>query len=288
MIASFLAGAAASIPYKTCVTTDHAHISEVDATPWPPVHGKTVTLNVTGTPDISVASGTIKVDVTAYGIPVPGTPSFDICKDLGLTCPIPAGKAFKAAVSYGINSKVPSGISVTIKLLVEDGSGTEIGCVELDTKIGSSMFAAVENELSSLNPFASRKLTAEKPVEEAKGDAKAAAKPLAKAPDLKSPAPASLVKLLEANSGRSEAENKQLLVATYGEQPEWRSLWGAWQLQHKKEGSYSSAAEEGRRFAAFKQSINRLDALKAAGKPAVADQHLDKSADEMKSFAHFA
>ena len=74
-----------------------------------------------------------------------------------------------------------------------------------------------------------------------------------------------------------------MLKAAYDEQPEWGRLFGAWREQAKKP-AYATAAEEGRRFANFKQAILRLDASKGAK----ADEHSDKSADELRSFAHFA
>merc|ERR1719502_1143234 len=395
-----LFSAAPAHDFKLCSSTDHAKFTSVTLAPDPPVHGQDLVVTLNGTPDIDVSAGKVIVGVTVYGIPVPGTPTYDICKDVGLTCPIKAGTAITPKVSYGINSKVPAGIDATVKLTIEDGSGTEISCVSLDAKIsGSNMLSDVEGELSHLNPFASRRLTggwaeqaefgpssrahrlaafALKELQSASDDEsfkgaaldrvteyrtqvvsgtnheivakvgagsltlriyeqvwtnalqvtsatlsapvsdvsmavvttplisdeplaldaakfsaleqveeKVEAKPEVKA-EVKPPLSA-LAKLLQAPQGSAEAELKAQLAEAYAEQPDWHALFDAWRAQHKKP-PYPSAAEEGRRFAAFKQSVLRLQAAggKAPGGAALANEHSDKTLDELKSFAHFA
>jgi len=54
---------------------------------------------------------------------------------------------------------------------------------------------------------------------------------------------------------------------------------------------YANPAEEGRRFAAFKATVLRLQGGKGGGRQptdALADEHADKTLDEMRTFAHFA
>ena len=258
----------------------------------------------------------------AYGIPVPDPPSFDLCKSGGggasLPCPTTANQPVVAKVSYGISKLVPAGIDATIKLTFLDGASAAFGCVSLDIKVGDgssssssgagvvgSMERSVESELSHLNPFAaSRKLETaelasasaaavearEAAAEEAAAPALAAARAKAAAvlasPSSKGGAapPSALASLLRAPAvGAPESEQREMLRAAYAEQPEWGRLFGAWRAQVKKP-AYATAAEEGRRFANFKQAILRLDAAKGAK----ADVHADKSADELRTFAHFA
>ena len=261
----------------------------------------------------------------AYGIPVPDPPSFDLCKSGGggasLPCPTTANQPVVAKVSYGISKLVPAGNDATIKLTFLDGASAAVGCVSFDIKVGDgsgssssgssgagvvgSMERSVESELSHLNPFAaSRKLETaelasasaaavearEAAAEEAAAPALAAARAKAAAvlasPSSKGAAapPSALASLLRAPAvGAPESEQREMLRAAYAEQPEWGRLFGAWRAQVKKP-AYATAAEEGRRFANFKQAILRLDAAKGAK----ADVHADKSADELRTFAHFA
>lgn len=252
----------------------------------------------------------------AYGIPVPDTPTFNLCeggsRGAGLSCPTTANQPILAKVNYGVSKLVPPGIDATIKLTMLDGASATFGCVTFDVKVSeasssrgtlSSMEHSVESELSHLNPFAaSRKLeTAElataaaASVEAREAAAKEAVAPALEAARAKaaamlaSPAskdaapPSALAKLLRAPAGATEAEQREMLKAAYAEQPEWGRLFGAWREQVKKP-AYATAAEEGRRFANFKQAILRLDASKGAK----ADEHADKSADELRTFAHFA
>ena len=261
----------------------------------------------------------------AYGIPVPDPPSFDLCKSGGggasLPCPTTANQPVVAKVSYGISKLVPAGIDATIKLTFLDGASAAVGCVSFDIKVGDgsgssssgssgagvvgSMERSVESELAHLNPFAaSRKLETaelasasaaavearEAAAEEAAAPALAAARAKAAAvlasPSSKGGAapPSALASLLRAPAvGAPESEQREMLKAAYAEQPEWGRLFGAWRAQVKKP-AYATAAEEGRRFANFKQAILRLDAAKGAK----ADVHADKSADELRTFAHFA
>jgi hypothetical protein len=55
--------------------------------------------------------------------------------------------------------------------------------------------------------------------------------------------------------------------------------------------AYANPVEEGRRFVAFKATMLRLQGDKGGRQPTdapVADQHADKTLDEMRTFAHFA
>ena len=114
MLASLLV--LASTPFKDCVSPDHAHLSDLSLSPDPPVHGARVALQITTTPDIPITSGTVNVAVTVFGIPVPGTPTYDLCTEVGVSCPLVPGKPVAASVDYSVSPHVPAGIDATISL----------------------------------------------------------------------------------------------------------------------------------------------------------------------------
>ena len=58
-----------------------------------------------------------------FGIHVPGAPTYDLCKDVGVSCPLTPGKPVAASVDYSVSSHVPAGIDATIKLELRDNSG---------------------------------------------------------------------------------------------------------------------------------------------------------------------
>ena len=146
MLASLLV--LASTPFKTCVSPDHAHLSDLSLSPDPPVHGERVSLKITTTPDIAVTGGSVTVVVTVFGIPVPGTPTYDLCTEVGVSCPLAPGKPVAASVEYGVSSHVPPGIDATISLQIKDGDGTEIGCATFEVKVsggeGEGLLGSVE------------------------------------------------------------------------------------------------------------------------------------------------
>ena len=128
----------ASTPFKTCVSADHMHLSDLTLSPDPPVHGEHVSLKITSTPDIAITAGTVTVAVTVFGIPVPGAPTYDLCTEAGFRCPLAPAKPVAASVAYRVSPHVPPGIDATISLQIKDGDGAEIGCASFDVKVGGA------------------------------------------------------------------------------------------------------------------------------------------------------
>ena len=128
----------ASTPFKTCVSADHMHLSDLTLSPDPPVHGEHVSLKITSTPDIAITAGTVTVAVTVFGIPVPGAPTYDLCTEVGFRCPLAPAKPVAASVDYRVSPHVPPGIDATISLQIKDGDGAEIGCASFDVKVGGA------------------------------------------------------------------------------------------------------------------------------------------------------
>jgi hypothetical protein len=258
-----LAGLASAHDFKSCVTPDHIHTSAVVLSPDPPVHGQTVTIVATLKPDLAITGGKVDLVVTVFGIPVPGSPTFDSCKDLGVSCPTTVGKIYNVSASYGLSSSVPAGIAAEVELKAMDTSGTEFGCIHVDVKVSSaesssSLFQSMEDGLSELNPF--RKLVE---------------------------APSALSQLLAAPASTAAEDGRRMLEAAYHDAPEWAGLFRAWQKQHST--VYDSAVAEGQRFSTFMANIKRLQNSRGQpGAQLVAGRHADKTADEMRTFAHFA
>ena len=128
----------ASTPFKTCVSADHMHLSDLTLSPDPPVHGEHVSLKITSTPDIAITAGTVTVAATVFGIPVPGGPTYDLCTEVGFHCPLAPAKPVAASVDYRVSPHVPPGIDATISLQIKDGDGAEIGCASFDVKVGGA------------------------------------------------------------------------------------------------------------------------------------------------------
>ena len=130
-----LAGVSAH-DFKTCAT-DHLGLTSITLNPDPPVAGGVLSAAFAGVPDQTLTGGTATLKVSAFGITI-ATINFDLCKDMGATCPNPKGQAFKAALKYQIPSAAPKGISATCKVTVVDTAKAPLGCYSLTTKIGAS------------------------------------------------------------------------------------------------------------------------------------------------------
>jgi ML domain len=112
--------------------TDHLGISVVDIQPDPVNSGASFTVSVSGSPDQLISSGTLKLDIylgskDLYSL------SYDICTEVGLTCPIQAGQPFTASITETL-PKLPK-ITVKAVCTAEDSSGQQLTCVQTDVQI---------------------------------------------------------------------------------------------------------------------------------------------------------
>ena len=128
------AGAAAH-DFSTCAT-DKLSLATIDLTPDPPVKGQDLKVTMTGKPTVAVSGGTAHLTVKAFGITI-ATKDFDLCKDMGVTCPQPAGSAFSGSLTYTIPSAAPAGVTADCQVDVTDPAGNKLGCYTLKVKIGS-------------------------------------------------------------------------------------------------------------------------------------------------------
>ena len=123
-------------PFKNCAAADHVHVSRIELSPDPPKPGLNVDVTFNATPDVAVSDGTLHVTVTLFGVPVPDTPTFQLCSEIGVKCPVAPGQNISGHAAYGVSKIVPSGIHVTITLTAKTAAGATIGCVSFDTPIG--------------------------------------------------------------------------------------------------------------------------------------------------------
>ena len=137
-------------PFKNCAAADHVHVSRIELSPDPPKPGLNVDVTFKATPDVAVSDGTLHVTVTLFGVPVPDTPTFQLCSEIGVKCPVAPGQNISGHAAYGVSKIVPSGIHVTITLTAKTAAGATIGCVSFDTPIGH---AGVLEEIGAAVPW---------------------------------------------------------------------------------------------------------------------------------------
>jgi len=248
--------------YEQCpdVSVDHLHISSLTLGPDAPSPGEAVLVSVSGTPDVAIPAGTLTADVYLFGVLIPGSPTFDLCKDVKLTCPLAAGVVINGSVSYVVPSASPKGIDVTLKLPFKDAAKADLGCVQAKVTIGSlqvgeGVLGDVDGVLTELT------------VQEGT-------------------APPTTLPDVAASKAR-----RALLDMQYQSEPAWSTLFAAWRAQHGKRRlvEYASVEEEAKRYQAFKVNIARLHrTFVDTGLRVDADERSDMTHDELSTLAHFA
>jgi len=130
---------AAAADFSVCSgATDHLGVDAVTLSPAAPAGGETLTVTMKGTTDDStaVSSGTAALSIKAFGITI-GTVNFDICKDLGVECPVAPKTTWTGKISYNIPSAAPAGITVSVETKITTGVSTQLSCIDLSLKLGS-------------------------------------------------------------------------------------------------------------------------------------------------------
>jgi hypothetical protein len=61
--------------------------------------------------------------------------TFDVCKDLGVACPIAPGTEWTASASYTIPSIAPAGIAVEVEANIKTANGDGLACVDMDVTV---------------------------------------------------------------------------------------------------------------------------------------------------------
>jgi len=146
---SALLAMAAAHDFTTC-DTDHLGVASIDITPDPVVSGQSVTVAINGTPDKDIADGTAKLTIKAFGVKI-AEESFDVCKDMGVSCPLAAGQSMTASVAYTVPGAAPSGVTADAKVEVS-GSIGEISCLDMSidvTKASSAKLRGTQDPIEA-------------------------------------------------------------------------------------------------------------------------------------------
>jgi C1A family cysteine protease len=128
-------GVAFATSFSTCAT-DHLGITSVALSENPVTPGTTLTVSITGTPDQTITSGTVDLNIYYHNVKL-YSESFDLCTGIGVTCPLQSGVTFTAAVSEVIPSSTPS-LTTTAQVVTYDGSSNELSCISVSVTVGSS------------------------------------------------------------------------------------------------------------------------------------------------------
>ena len=130
--------------YKICSgTADGFGLTAVELSPDPVPSFAELKVAFTGIPTHAFDAGsTAKLTVKLLGIKL-ATLDFDACKDLGMTCPVPAGKLVTGSITYKVPTAVPAGLSANVELVMTDGAGAAITCVDVKAKLGKAKSKAM-------------------------------------------------------------------------------------------------------------------------------------------------
>jgi hypothetical protein len=128
--------------YRLCGSADPKHlgITEVDS-PDPAYAGSHVALTVRGVAGTRFEKGTAKLSVMSMGMKV-GSLTFDVCKHMGITCPLNKGDSFAGTFHYSlppwpVPGSAPCSGRLTVTSLAGDHQG-EFGCITTDIMVASN------------------------------------------------------------------------------------------------------------------------------------------------------
>jgi KDEL-tailed cysteine endopeptidase len=138
---AFLAIAFGDAHQFTRCGTDHLGVKSVVLNPDPPVAGKSLTVNVTGTTSVDISEATADLQITVMGIPVTHS-SYHFCQDLGVACPLKSGDSYQASITVDVPSEAPHGVDIDARLTFADGSASNsdtLDCLDLTLKVDSGL-----------------------------------------------------------------------------------------------------------------------------------------------------
>jgi hypothetical protein len=121
-----------NVPFTNCgSSSDQATLNNVQATPWPPQQGQSLTVEIDGTSKEVVSSGNYDAKVYFLGIEVEDKTG--TLASLGVTLPIPVG-AFSFKKTHDIPN-LPIHGQVQLVLSATDQNGNELVCASITTTI---------------------------------------------------------------------------------------------------------------------------------------------------------
>jgi len=87
-------------------------IDSVTLNPDPPQAGKDLAVVLTGKNDVGVSDGAKAVlSIKMFGVVLAKIP-FNVCTQMGITCPVPPGTEWTGKISYPIPSAAPPHVSI--------------------------------------------------------------------------------------------------------------------------------------------------------------------------------
>jgi palmitoyl-protein thioesterase len=126
--------------FKTC-GTDNLGVATVDLNPDQPIPGKNLTVSIHTTPKQDIAAGDKMIFAAkVFGVTV-GTHDFDVCTDLGITCPIKSGTPSVLTVTYPIPSAAPGGVPLTAEFTTQTSAGAQYSCIDVQVTMATPPMA---------------------------------------------------------------------------------------------------------------------------------------------------
>lgn len=130
-----LAAVASAHDFTVCKgTTDTMAVSGFTLSPDPAEKGRDLTVSFTATPKEEFTSGKVAFNAKVFGVELPEM-DFDVCKDLGIQCPMKAGVPVTGKITYKIPEEAPAGITADVELKFEDKSGSTLSCIDSKVEV---------------------------------------------------------------------------------------------------------------------------------------------------------
>ena len=137
-----VAVAAQAHDFTDCSASPKLGIKSVVLTPDPPKAGASLEVELQGKNEVAVADGaSATLTIKMFGVKLASIP-FNVCTQMGLTCPVAANTEWTGKISYPIPSAAPPHVSITAEVVVEDASKNELDCVDLKVTVGSILQAS--------------------------------------------------------------------------------------------------------------------------------------------------
>jgi hypothetical protein len=110
-------------------------VKSVDVFPDPAQIGKNIEVTIKGTTTVGVSAGaSAHLHVELFNVEIAHL-DLDICKDLGVACPVAANTEWTGKITYPVPSAAPGGIDVTIRIQFNNTDNSDIGCISLTEKL---------------------------------------------------------------------------------------------------------------------------------------------------------
>lgn len=173
VLLSLFAAYASAHDFTTCIDDDKMGVQEIDVTPDPVIVGGELSVAIKGNSKIELNGGTAHLHVKALGVQVASI-DFDVCKDLGVTCPIAPGP-WEGKITYKVPGEAPGtcthdlpfvallfgirqkatleciclgGITADCTIETSDPNGDKVSCTELKIKLKREHMPDLQEDFS--------------------------------------------------------------------------------------------------------------------------------------------